>query len=240
MPDERAYPPDEGVVPMDVVQQLVDGRRAYEERAWATALPAPVRPRSRHPRRRGLPRPRHGRLPGRRPRGLGPGLPGVVPPPRGGRIRPPRRARHLLARADLYSPRKRRRSAAAGPPGAQRLLQDVDPDAVEHGYLLIHEMYGHIFGRGTTRAPSSTRCGSPRRVGGAATRTSCGRAVERGTAAASPSDRCGRGWPCSTRRWSAWPTLEVSPILAGQSTARWSGLPGDRRLRADRRSGPRP
>ena len=27
----------------------------------------------------------------------------------------------------------------------ERLLQDADPDAVEHGYLVIHAMYGHIF-----------------------------------------------------------------------------------------------
>ena len=89
---------------MDVVQQLVDGRRAYEERAWATAYQrlsaldlgtlddedcfalatAAYLAGDREAAARAFA--------------------GVVPPPRGGGRHPGRGARHLLARVSSTPP----------------------------------------------------------------------------------------------------------------------------------------
>ena len=122
-------------------------------------VPAPVRPRPRRARGRGLPRARHGGLPGRRPRGGRPGAAGVVPPPRRGRRHPGRRARHLLARAPPHHHRQRRRSGSGWVARGARLLQDAAPDAVEHGYLAVHRDVPAHLRRGVRRRPRARRCG---------------------------------------------------------------------------------
>ena len=134
------------------------------------------------------------------------------------------------------TPAGTRRSAAAGWRGRSGCSQDAPADAVEHGYQAVHEMFRHIFaGEFPAALELSERIAEtgggvgdaePRRPG----------PVEPGAAAASTAGGCRRGWPCSTRRWSA----STDPRrLADHRRARLlldgRGLPGDRGLPADDR-----
>ena len=129
---------------MDVVEQLVDGRRAYEERAWATA---------------------YQRLSALDPVALGDedclalSTAAYLAGDREASARALQESyrRHTEAGALLDAARdtfwlgllyNSAGNAAVGNGWAARgarLLQDAAPDAVEHGYLSMHEMYGHIF-----------------------------------------------------------------------------------------------
>ena len=129
---------------MDVVEQLVDGRRAYEERAWATAY--------------------------QRLSALDPGtledddcLALSTAAYLAGDRETSARAleesyrRHteagsLLAAARdtfwlglLYNTTGNVTVGNGWAARGARLLQDAAPDAAEHAYLWVHQMYGHIF-----------------------------------------------------------------------------------------------
>ena len=130
---------------MDVVQQLVDGRRAYEERAWATAYQrlsaldagalddedclalgtAAYLAGDREASALGF------RESYRRHVEAGSVLPAV---------------RDTFWLGMLYLTTGNITVGSGWVARGERLLHDVDPDVVEHGYLVIHAMYGNIFG----------------------------------------------------------------------------------------------
>ena len=199
---------------MDVVQQLVDGRRAYEERAWATA----------YQRLSALDA---GALEDEDCLALGTAayLAGDREASASGFQESYRRhieAGSVLAAVRdtfwlgmLYNTTGNVTVGSGWAARGERLLQDADPDAVEHGYLVIHAMYGHIFA-GTTRAPSSTRCGSPRRVGGARRQPrAVGLSSQGGCSSTLGQVREGLALLDEAMVGLADP--DVSPILAGQS-----------------------
>ena len=129
---------------MDVVQQLVDGRRAYEERAWATAYQrlsvldagalgdddclalgtAAYLAGDREASALGF------QESYRRHVEAGSVLPAV---------------RDTFWLGMLYNTTGNVTVGSGWVARGERLLQDVDADAAEHAYLLIHVMYGHIF-----------------------------------------------------------------------------------------------
>ena len=129
---------------MDVVQQLVDGRRAYEERAWATAYQrlsaldagalddedclalgtAAYLAGDREASALGF------QESYRRHVEAGSVLPAV---------------RDTFWLGMLYNTTGNITVGSGWVARGERLLQDADPDAVEHAYLVIHVMYGHIF-----------------------------------------------------------------------------------------------
>ena len=129
---------------MDVVQQLVDGRRAYEERAWATAYQrlsaldplaladedclalatAAFLAGDREASALAL------QESYRRHIDAGSVLPAV---------------RDTFWLGMLYITGGNVTVGNGWVARGARLLQDVEPDVAEHGYLVIHAMYGHIF-----------------------------------------------------------------------------------------------
>ena len=129
---------------MDVVEQLVDGRRAYEQRAWATAYErlSAVDPRTLEDADC-----------------LALSTAAFLAGDREASARALQESyrRHteagaLLAAARdtfwlglLYNTSGNVMVGNGWAARGARLLQDVDPDAAEHGYLWVHQMYGHIF-----------------------------------------------------------------------------------------------
>ena len=128
---------------MDVVQQLVDGRQAYEERAWATAYQR-------------LSAVDLGTLDDEDCSALGTAAYLAGDRDAAARAFEESYRRHEDAGATLsavrdtfwlgflYSTSGNVTVGSGWTARGARLLQGVDPDAVEHGYLLVHEMHRHL------------------------------------------------------------------------------------------------
>ena len=101
-----------------------------------------------------------------------------------------------------------------------RLLQDAPPDAVEHGYQAVHEMFRHIF---SVSSPprSSSPSASRRPDGGAGRQTSSRWACRARGGYSSTAEGFGRDWPSSTRPWSASPIRMSRRSSPATPTARW-------------------
>ena len=119
------------------------GRQAFEQRAWATAYRR-LSTLDTHALDDDRPhRARHGRLHGGRPGGVRPG-------PEESYRRHVEAGSTLAAVRDTFWLGLLHNTAGdvavgGGWVARARLLEDAAPDAVEHGYLAIHEMYRHIF-----------------------------------------------------------------------------------------------
>ena len=204
-------------------------------------VPTPGRARPRHARRVGPAGARHSRVPRRRPGRCRPRPAGLLPPHLESGDASGRRARHVLARpAPQHGRRRRGRRGLGGP--RDRLLEDAAPDAVEHGYLAIHEMFRHIFAGefaaalevSVRVAETGRRCRDANLV--AMGLSSQGRLLIYG-------GQVREGLALLDEAMVGLQDPDVSPILAGHVVLLdGRGLPGDRGLPADGRvdGGPDP